>query len=54
MEQEYIPPQNEYFVMGNNRIMIKEHFRENGEPLNIILIKVILDAEKMTENRQKH
>lgn len=50
---ESITPQNDrkYFVMGKNRIIIKEHFQKGGKPLDIILEKVIYDAEKMAENR---
>lgn len=50
---ESITPQNneQYFVMGNNRIIIAEHFKIDGKPINIILEKVILDAGKMPKNR---
>lgn len=34
------------FVMGNNRIIGREHFREGGKPLDAILGKIILDAGK--------
>lgn len=48
---ENINSQNgkEYFVMGNNKIIIKEHFRKDGKPLGIIMEKVILDVEKTAE-----
>ena len=42
---------DQYFVMGNNKIIIKEHFKENGKPLKSILEKVIFDAGKQQENR---
>ena len=34
----------QYFVMGNNKIVINEHFNNNGKPLESILEKVILNA----------
>ncbi len=40
------PHINQYFVMGNNKIIIKEHFRDDGKPFERILEKVILDAGK--------
>lgn len=42
---------SQYFVMGNNRIIIREHFSDGGKPLKSILEKVILDAGKQPENR---
>lgn len=36
----------QYFVMGNSKIVIKEHFMDGGRPLDDILEKVILNAEK--------
>ena len=42
---------DQYFVMGNNKIISKEHFKENGKPLKSILEKVIFDAGKQQENR---
>ena len=42
---------SQYFVMGNNKILIREHFRDDGKPLKSILEKVILDAGKQPENR---
>ena len=41
----------QYFVMGNNKILITEHFKKDGKPLKSILEKVILDAGKVPENR---
>ena len=49
MEQGHAPHASQYFVMGNNRIVIREHFRDDGKPLEHILEKVILDAEKHPE-----
>lgn len=43
-EQEYAPHDNQYFVMGNNKIIINEHFNSDGKPLISILEKVILNA----------
>ena len=40
---------SQYFVMGNNKIVINEHFRDDGKPLESILGKVILDEG----NKQK-
>ncbi len=45
-KQEHAPRESQYFVMGNNRIIINEHFKNDGKPLGLILEKVILDAEK--------
>lgn len=45
MEQEHTPHVSQYFVMGNNKIIIKEHFVDDGKPLKSILEKVILDAK---------
>lgn len=42
--REHVPHDSQYFVMGNNRIIIKEHFSDGGKPLKSILEKVILDA----------
>ena len=44
MEQEHTPHGSQYFVMGNNKIIIKEHFMNDGNSLESILKKVILDA----------
>lgn len=55
MEQQlHTPHDGQYFIMGNNKIIIQEHFRTDGKPLKSILEKVILDAGKMPENQQKH
>ena len=51
MEQKPPPHDEQYFIMGNNKIIISEHFRQDGKPLISILEKVILDAEKMPESR---
>ena len=51
MEQKPPPHDEQYFIMGNNNILISEHFRQDGKPLISILEKVILDAEKMPESR---
>lgn len=52
MEQKkHAPHDIQYFIMGNNKILISEYFKENGKPLNSILEKVILDAEKQPKNR---
>ena len=51
MEQKPTLHDEQYFVMGNNKIIISEHFRQDGKPLISILEKVILDAEKMPESR---
>lgn len=51
MEQIHTPHDMQYFVMGNNKILISEHFQQNGKPLKSILEKVILDAGKVPENR---
>lgn len=51
MEQKHAPHDIQYFIMGNNKIIIKEHFKEDGKPLKSILEKVILDAEKQPKNR---
>lgn len=51
MEQKPTPHDEQYFVMGNNKIIISEHFRQDGKPLISILEKVILDAGKMPESR---
>ena len=42
--EKHIPHENQYFVMGNNKIVINEHFNDNGKPLESILEKVILNA----------
>ncbi len=44
-KQNHAPHEGQYFVMGNNRIIINEHFRNDGKPLESILEKVILEAE---------
>ncbi|MCM1119584.1 MAG: hypothetical protein NC543_09515 [bacterium] len=51
MEQVHTPHDTQYFVMGNNKILIIEQFKENGKPLKSILEKVILDAGKVPESR---
>ena len=51
MEQKPPPHDGQYFIMGNNKIIISEHFRQDGKPLISILEKVILDAGKMPESR---
>ena len=51
MEQKPTPHDGQYFIMGINRIIISEHFRQDGKPLISILEKVILDAGKMPESR---
>ena len=51
MEQKATSHDMQYFVMGNNKIIIKEHFKENGKPLKSILEKVIFYAGKQQENR---
>ena len=60
MEQKPTPHDGQYFVMGNSfptrrssdlKIIISEHFRQDGKPLISILEKVILDAGKMPESR---
>lgn len=44
--REHTPHSSQYFVMGNNKILIREHFSDDGKPLKSILEKVILDAGK--------
>ena len=51
MEQKATSHDMQYFVMGNNKILITEHFKKDGKPLKSILEKVILDAGKVPENR---
>lgn len=46
MEQEHTPHVGQCFVMGNNKIIINEYFRDDGKPLESILVKVIRDAGK--------
>lgn len=48
-EQKHASHANQYFVMGNNKIIINEHFENDGKPLESILKKVILDAGKYLE-----
>ena len=48
-EKHTAPHGSQYFVMGNNRIIIREHFRDDGKPLKCILENVILDAGKCPE-----
>lgn len=43
-EQGRTPLDSQYFIMGNNKIIINEHFKNDGKPLEYILEKVILDA----------
>ena len=50
-EQEHTPHDRHYFVMGNNKIIIKEHFGYDGKPLESILETIILNAGKQPENR---
>ncbi len=49
---EGIPAQDsgQYFIMGKNKIIIREHFRGDGGTLSSILEKLILDAAKRQEN----
>lgn len=49
MDQQHTPHDSQYFVMGNNKIIIKEHFRDDGKSLKDILINVILNAGKYPE-----
>lgn len=35
---------SQYFVMGYNKIIINEHFNDDGKPLESILEKIILNA----------
>ena len=53
MEKQVHTPhdKSKYFIMGNNKILISEHFKADGKPLKSILEKVILDAGKVPENR---
>ena len=53
MERQDQKPHDEskYFIMGNNKILITEHFKIDGKSLKSILEKVILDAGKVPENR---
>ena len=51
MEQKPTPHDEQYFVMGNNKIIVKEHFKEDGKPLIAIVEKLILDAWKTPKNR---
>lgn len=51
MEQKPPPHDEQYFVMGNNKIIVKEHFKEDGKPLISIVEKLILDAWKTQKNR---
>lgn len=44
IQERHSPNGSQYFAMGNNRIIINEHFVDNGKPLETILEKVILDA----------
>ena len=44
--EEHAPHGGQYFVIGNNKIIIREHFNSNGKPLTSILEKVILEAGK--------
>lgn len=44
MQQEHTKHDGQYFVMGNNKIIINEHFGNDGKPLVSILEKVILNA----------
>ena len=41
---ERAPHGGQYFVIGNNKIIIREHFNSDGKPLISILEKVILEA----------
>lgn len=52
-EQEQPCHDNQYFVIGNNRIIINEHFKNDGKPLETILEKVILNAGNDHKNDQK-
>ena len=42
--EKHIQHDSQYFVMGNNKIVINEHFNNDGNPLESILEKVILNA----------
>ena len=44
--EEHTPHGGQYFVIGNNKIIIREHFSSNAKPLTPILEKVILEAGK--------
>ena len=44
IREKNTPHDRQYFVMGNNKIVINEHFNDNGKPLESILEKVILNA----------
>ena len=52
MEQKPTPHDGQYFVMGNNKIIISEHFRQDGKPLISILEKDSLP--KISVNIQHH
>lgn len=45
-EQEHAHHGNQYLIIKNNKIVINEHFKKDGIPLETILEKVILDAGK--------
>ena len=44
IREKHTPHENQYFVMGTNKIIINEHFKDDGKPLESILEKVILNA----------
>lgn len=44
IREKYTSHDSQYFLMGNNKIIINEHFKNDGKPLKTILEKVILDA----------
>lgn len=44
--EKHTPNNSQYFVIGNNKIIIREHFNSDGKPLTSILEKVILEAGK--------
>lgn len=45
-EKEHTHHGNQYLIIKNNKIVINEHFKKDGKPLETILEKVILDAGK--------
>ena len=51
MEEKNTHHNVQYFVTGNNKIIISEHFNQDGRPLNSILERVILDAGKVPKSR---
>lgn len=49
IREKHTSHDRQYFVMGANKIIINEHFKNDGKPLESILEKVILNAG----NKQK-